>query len=223
MIEIPGANGIVDLTESLLGYPTYKTRNGSWSFKMAHDVTGLPWAEAYSAIAAYLHGRKMSCTLLDDRAYYYIGRFTIDELKTDKMCNSLTIQYELDPFKRLLWTTTEPWPWDPFDFIYGVINRDEFVDLAVSTANPLHLVWSQTQLGCTPIYPKITCTLTSGDSMTLKYTNSANGLGEQTFTLTGGVNENPQIEFACPNPGDTTTIDITGNGTVSIDFRPGGL
>ena len=31
-IDIPGANGQIDLTESLTGYPVYKNREGSWNF-----------------------------------------------------------------------------------------------------------------------------------------------------------------------------------------------
>lgn len=222
-IEIPGANGVVDLTDTLLGFPTYKTRTGSWTFKIAHDVTGLSWAETYSMIAAYLHGRRRQCILLDDRSYYYTGRFSIDELKTEKMCNSITIKYELNPFKEMIWTTCEDWQWDPFDLIYGEINKSDFKDIPIIADSQNFRRWTQNQIGAAPVTPIFTVESTNGEGMTLQIDNSAKNTGVQTFELTDGENYNPLIELACPDPDDYTNIVILGEGTISIDFRPGRL
>lgn len=223
IIEVPGMNGVLDLSDVPLGFPTYKMREGSLEFKIAHDVTGLSWAESYAMIASYLHGRTRRCILTDDRSYFYTGRFKISDLKSDKMCNTITIDYVLNPFKEMIWTTCEDWQWDPFDFIYGEITQSDFKNIPISssTVNPIR--WTQNQIGAKPVCPTITVNSDNGDGMTFRYFNSIQGETFKEFHLDDGENVNPQIEFACPDPDEITAISVIGSGFISIDFRPGRL
>src|SRR5690625_7190522 len=63
-VDIPGGNGVLDLTESLTGYPLYNTRTGSWTFYVENGFK--PWDELYSEISNYLHGQKLRAILEDD-------------------------------------------------------------------------------------------------------------------------------------------------------------
>jgi hypothetical protein len=223
IIEVPGMNGVVDLSDVPLGFPTYKLREGSLEFKIAHDTSERTWSETYSMIASYLHGRRRTCILTDDRSYYYTGRFKISELKSDKMCNTITIDYVLDPFKEMIWTTCGDWEWDPFDFIYGEITQGDFKNIPVSASSTNLIRWDQNQIGAKPVVPTITVNSAGGNGMEFRYANSIQGNTFKSFQLSDGENYNPQIEFACPDPDNFTAISIIGSGTISIDFRPGRL
>lgn len=223
IIEIPGMNGVLDLSDVPLGFPTYKMREGSLEFKIAHDVTGLDWTETYSMIAAYLHGRKRTCILTDDRSYYYTGRFKISDLKSDKMCNTITIDYVLNPFKEMIWTTCEDWQWNPFDFIYGEITQSDFKDIPILSSSTNVIRWTQNQVGSKPVSPTITITSDGGTGMTFKWFNSIQGETWKTLQLPDGITNNPQIEFVCPDSDNVTAISVIGSGTMSVDFRPGRL
>ena len=58
------------------------------------------WHEAYSTIMDYLHGKKKRAILEDDPDYYYEGRFTVNNWKSDKDYSTISVDYDLFPFKR---------------------------------------------------------------------------------------------------------------------------
>lgn len=222
-IEIPGMNGLLDLTDVPLGYPTYGPRTGSWTFYIAHDVTGLSWDQTYARLSAYLHGKKRQCILTDDRSYYYEGRFSLGDLKADKMCDQITIDYTLDPFKWMIWTTCQPWQWDPFDLIYGEINQEDFVR---SVNDGQVIRYTQNHIGCVPVTPRFNRMFDLGD-VSLTITNSCNGVTKtiDVTATTGDWTSDPTIEFSCPNEDDYVEIEVTADQStaIRIDFRPGRL
>lgn len=223
-VDVPGANGQLDLTDVLLGFPTYKTRSGSWKFHITYDKTGYTWDRLYEAMALYLHGKRRTCILTDDPAYYYEGRFTVEKLTPAKLTSNINVKYTLDPFKWLNWTTCGDWLWDPFDFVYGEITKSDFSNLRITEGDTFTKVWTQNQIGMAPVTPIITVNSTDGSSgMTLKVNNRGTNKGLKTFALQNGRNENPLIMLSCPDADDTTYIEVTGDGTISFDFRPGRL
>lgn len=224
VIDIPGANGQLDLSDVLLGFPTYKNRTGNWKFNIANDKTDYTWDRLYEAIANYLHGRKRQCVLTDDPAYYYNGRFEVEQIESGKNFSTIAIKYDLDPFKWLTWTTCGSWLWDPFDFVYGEITKSDFANLqVVADSQNLH-TWTQTQIGMAPVTPTITVNSADGTSgMTISIDNRGTGKGVKSFTLQNGENYNPQIMLSCPDADDITLMTVSGEGTISIDFRPGRL
>lgn len=149
-IDIPGANGAIDLTESLTPYPLYKNRTGSLEFAVlldrykwysqhkghglkklhAHD-TDRSWAVLYSDLANKIHGRRCRLFLEDDPNWYYEGRIAVNAWKTsnDGKWPVVTLNYDLAPYKLSRTTSIEDstsnsyggWKWDPFSFIDGVI------------------------------------------------------------------------------------------------------
>ncbi|MBO4736248.1 MAG: hypothetical protein J5614_07610, partial [Paludibacteraceae bacterium] len=223
VIEVPGMNGVLDLSEVPLGFPTYRQRQGSWEFKIAHDQSNMDWVETYSTIAAYLHGRRRTCRLLDDKSYYYTGRFKLNELKSDRMCNTIVIEYDLAPYKEMLWTTCEDWEWDPFDFIYGEITQSDFKNIPISGSSVNMHEWTHNQVGSKPVVPTITVNSTNGEGMEFRLANTIKDASFRSFLLSDGANYNPQIEFVCPDPENKVIFSVIGSGTISIDFRPGRL
>lgn len=155
IVDIPGANGALDLTESLTPYPLYENRTGSLEFALLqdrfeyytrynrapHSVTSRfgkddprLWAIIYSDIANKLHGRKCQITLEDDPDWYYEGRISLNQWKssTDGKWPLITFNYDLAPYKLSTYTSAEAstnrWLWNPFSFIYGVIPRSETIN-----------------------------------------------------------------------------------------------
>lgn len=222
-IEIPGASGYLDLTDTLLGFPTYKDRTGNFEFYVANDQLDMTRDQLYSELCAYLHGRRRQCILTDDPAYYYEGRFSVDSFSAGKSYSTVQIKYTLDPYKYLRWTTCGDWLWDPFDFIYGEITQSDFKDLPVVDGSQNFRKWTRNQIGGMPVCPVITTSITSGSTMTLKIDNVGTGKGVKTFTLQNGENLDPQIMLVCPDVDDYVNMTVTGVGTISFDFRPGGI
>ena len=95
-IQVPGTHGSLDLTE-VFGSITYAERTGSWKFYMTDQDTN--WLEQYSTILGFLHGKQMKAVLEDDQAHYYIGRFSVAGRESGKNFSSITINYQVGPFR----------------------------------------------------------------------------------------------------------------------------
>lgn len=114
LIEIPGADGTLDLTNVLTGRPTYSDRTGSWSFYVENGYGA--WSDKFSEIMMYLHGKSLQCYLEDDPTYFYEGRFTVNQWRSDPTHSMIVIDYQLGPYKRYSLADEDNWLWDPFYF-----------------------------------------------------------------------------------------------------------
>ncbi len=121
-IDIPGANGKLDLTEALAGYPLYDNREGSFEFIVANGYRA-SWIGGYQKFANWLHGKDLRCVLDDDPSYYYEGRFSIDNWTSnnDGTWSNVTFNYNVKPYKYSMLTSMEDWLWDPFCFETDII------------------------------------------------------------------------------------------------------
>lgn len=203
IVDIPGANGQIDLTESLTGYPLYENRTGSWEFNVVNGYKD--WDVLYSEILAYLHGKTMKAYLEDNPYFYFEGRFEVNKWESDKWWSKITIDYDVYPYKKEPNSSIEPWLWDPFDFEYGIIR--EYTDLVVDGSLSLEILGRQE-----PVVPEITIDSDSGSGMTVK-------VGSKTYELSEGVNVIPNIVIGEAN----VTLTFTGNGTVSVKYQGGML
>lgn len=98
LIQVPGSDRVIDLTESLTGAVHYELRRMSFEFLMIDERER--WPITYSAILSALHGKRVKITLDDDANYYYEGRVTVGDLEADKKAATLTITAEVEPYKR---------------------------------------------------------------------------------------------------------------------------
>lgn len=136
-IDVPGANGSIDASTTLVSYPkysqtgaiadstvvesypTYNNRTGSIEFYVMNDYG--EWYNRYSDAMDYLHGQKVKIILEDEPDYYYQGRMTVNQWRSEKDWSKITLDYNVAPFKYELFSSVEDWLWDPFSFIDGVI------------------------------------------------------------------------------------------------------
>ena len=104
-VDIPGKSGSIDLSNYLVGKPTYSDRSGSFTFYVANDdpKTGKSfgdWASRKQEIAQFLDGRKtLKMTLEDDINYYYLGRFYMKDWQPGANFSTVTIEYRVAPYK----------------------------------------------------------------------------------------------------------------------------
>lgn len=127
-VDIPGSNGILDLSTNLTGYPIYKNRTGSWEFLIMYarpDINGVLntrmtdleakhiWLDRYNylmSLFARNYG-KSEIILADSiyvnedgsydksKLYYYTGRLSVKSFKTGQKYSTITVDYDLDPFR----------------------------------------------------------------------------------------------------------------------------
>lgn len=97
-VDIPGGQGLLDLSEVLTNYPLYSNRSGSLSFNVLNGYGD--WKDRHQEIANYIHGKNLTMVLEDDPDWYYEGRFKFSwESPNDGTWSKVTIDYDLDPFK----------------------------------------------------------------------------------------------------------------------------
>lgn len=195
-VDIPGADGVEDLTEAL-GAVKYENRE----LQMDFDVPGNPqqWHGLTSDIANYLHGQRMKVILDTDPNYYYIGRLSLNSEKSNYLMNRITITGDMDPYKYELYSGIERWKWGPFSLRTGVIRN--YRDLEVNGSRAVHIPGRKKE-----VVPTFICsTVMQVEWKGRKYSLSA---GESKV-------------YAISIPDGENTLIFYGNGTVSIDYRGG--
>ena len=97
-VDIPGAHGAMDLTETLTGKVQYKNRKIEMEFVTRAGRED--WSALYSDILSELHGQMKSITLDDDPQHYYRGRVTVSDPERHKALVVLKMTAEVEPFKK---------------------------------------------------------------------------------------------------------------------------
>ena len=198
-VEIPGGDGILDLTTAMTGKPMYSNRTGSWEFYVENGFKD--WTVLYSEIMMYLHGQEFRAVLDDDTAYYYEGRFTVNQWRSDPAQSMIVIDYNVEPYKQYS-ASDDNWLWDPFNFETGVIRY--YKNLPVKGTLTIVVIGD-----IMDTVPTITSTV-AGMKVTF------NGV---VYTLQRGANVISSIVVTEGN----NPFTFTGTGTVSIDLVGGRL
>ncbi len=204
MIEVPGANGSIDLSESLVGYPVYQNRKGSMTFIVLNGYED--WTSIYSKIANYLHGRRLRMSLEDDPDWFYEGRFNFKEWvsNNDGTWSNVEIEYEVDPYKYYK-------------------NLSTYI-LTLSGGNGTINLNTDDKIGRVPVVPDIKITNVGGSGLTLTLTNAE--LGISNLSRTFSSNKTYKVhEFvvSAMNPANVCQFAVSGTGTVEVSFRKGEL
>lgn len=219
LVEIPGRNGPLDFSEALTGRVNYKTRRLTFSFVM-REAPRL-WAWRYSEILNALHGQRMRIVCDDDRSYYYEGRVQVDPIKSSRYLGKITVTADVDPYKYELFSSVEPWLWDPFKFRTGVIRNygrltsdgalDTENSISVNGTTSLYVIGSPM-----PAAPVFYAVSSDGDGITL----ICNGGQRYPLFFTDGthtVESHNVIEGAQSGP------VIVSGGNVVFDWHTGGI
>jgi len=203
-VEVPGLNGVIDLSETLTKYPTYGNRTGDLTF---HVLNGYrPWQELYQEIANYVHGKRINLSLEDDPDYYYNGRVSISEWTSnnDGTWSDISFSYELDPYK---YAKTE--------YSSGPVTFN---------SNSTTYTYTTDQVGRMPVSPTITVSGVGTSGITVVCNNPELGISNRSRKIT----TNSTFTFydmllSKMNTSNNCRLTVSGQGTVTIRFRRGEL
>ena len=109
-VEIAGSSGSLDYTEALTGGVVYRNRTGSWKFIVENGHQ--EWHALYNYLLTFLHGQTFKIVLEDDPKYEYVGRLTLNEWNSSQHWSTITINYNLSPYKYLTEFGVSDWLWD---------------------------------------------------------------------------------------------------------------
>lgn len=197
-VEVPGADGVIDLTEVLTDDVKYQNRTLSFTFTVIDHFNG--WAARLSEVTNYLHGRKLRIYMDWDRNYYYEGRCSVNQFKSDKRTSTIVIDVDADPYKIEKNSISDPWIWDTFSFIDGIIHTNRFT---VSGETTVVLINRRKVVS-----PTFTCSA----AMTVVF----NGV---SYSVPSGTTTVLDIRL---QEGENT-VTFRGTGTVQIDYKGGSL
>ena len=199
-VDVPGANGVLDLTNSLTPYPVFSNRQGSIEFAVLNDrPDGSSWSSVYWRLMNLIHGRKLRIELEDDLNWFYTGYLSVNEWRSnsDGTWSNVTLDYDLDPYK-----------------ITDYVTRLQYSMTNTTT----QFVWGlgRSEIGYMPIVPKITTTrsnVTVWSSLT-DY--------RRTFERAGTYID-PGFVFYAAGDGDETSLMTQGGGDIYLEFNQGVL
>lgn len=207
-IEIPGRDGVIDLTDALIGRATYSNRSGSWEFIVLNEYApGQDWATLYTEIMEYLHGQNYKVILSDDDpGFYYYGRLNVNQWKSNPTWSRIVIDYNLGPYKYDISYTDQGWLWDPFNFETGyvqsvknlpitgnstydalVVNRiDQYIPIILTSASGLKVTWQGADYNLDKGTNTIADIKLAIGENTLHFTNTTSSTVLATIDIRGG-------------------------------------
>jgi hypothetical protein len=151
----------------------------------------------YSDLQNFIHGKRFNVIFDEDASFFYVGRFEVAGYEVTNYGGKINLKGTCDPFKYSTVSSNEDWLWDPFDFEEGYIN--ELSNLEIDGTKTIVLIGDE----------KVSyATVTTDSQMDITYNNVTVRVGVGTTTLY-------DFEF---KQGDNE-ITITGQGTITIDYR----
>lgn len=96
-IEVPGANGHIDLTESLTGDVTYSNR--TLKFELAIKTTPAKWPDMVSQIYNSLHGKAVQVILDEKPTHYFCGRVSVDGMERSHIAGAVVLTVDCEPYR----------------------------------------------------------------------------------------------------------------------------
>lgn len=204
-IEVPGRNGLLDLSEAITGRQIYTKREIKINLAGPRDKT--TWNAAISILRNRINGKICHITFDDDPGYYWRGRVVIKDFSSALNLGTLTIDIPTaDPYKYALASSGEPWLWDPFNFQTDMITYIGAITISGSGSVTIphgHMYTS----------PEIVVS----DKTSTNFTVTD---GTSTYSLSVGTNKVPSILVG----GDEDVeLVFTGSAKVQIIYRSGSL
>lgn len=98
LIQVPGSDKIIDLTQHLTGQVHYEPRTIEFAFITMAERSR--WPALHSDILGHIHGQSIRIIFDDDPNFYYTGRVTVGDFEADKKTATLTMTATVEPYKR---------------------------------------------------------------------------------------------------------------------------
>lgn len=195
--DIPGADGVADLTESLVGHTVYNNREISMEF--GRGLERKQWPVMYSKVMGLFHGKQVRVIFDDDPDYFYSGRAGVSDYTRIQTLGTMVITVDAEPYKQEIYGGLDQWRWNSFNFETGIIR--DYRNLLVEGRREVK-IFGRSKV----VIPIIITTA----AMKVEWK------GEQ-YDLVEGNNKIYDIAIT---EGENFLAFI-GNGTVSIDYRGG--
>lgn len=204
-VDVPGSNGILDLSESLTGYPVYSNRSGSIKFHVLNDIE--PWQKLYARVAQYLHGKQRTLVLEDDPEYYYQGRMGIAWTSNNNgTWSDLEIKYDLEPYKYYYKTSVEE---DP----------EMYKDITVNNTTKVLDLSNEYNIGSIPVVPEFVVSNISNTGIKITMLNAELGVNKTVSITSNGNKKYYDMIISNISGGNVCKITIQGYGKVNVVFR----
>ena len=223
-IDIPGANGVLDLSNSLTHYPVFENRTGTMEFAVLNDVT--EWVTAYTKILRFLQGNNVKMIMEDDPNYFYEGRVYVDKWnsKNDGTWSVITLGYDLYPYRLSIKTSNDDWLWDPFNFETDVVQQTAFTAIRVDADGDDWVEKDFTGLiDIMPVVPLFIVDTDDDQPMQAQLYNSDLKMYWTDLSLPEGSNKIYDCILCEATPESVVKMRFKGHGVVTIQFRSGRL
>ena len=221
-INIPGANGVLDLSNSLTHYPVFENRTGNIKFAVLNDKPGHDWLTIYTTIMKFLQGNNVKMFLEDDQKFYYEGRVYVDEWdsKNDGTWSEISLGYDLQPYRRAIYSSVDDWLWDPFNFETDVIQNTVFSNIIVDSEDWVEYDFT----GLIDMMPVIPDFVISGTIYAQLYNTD---LKKNWVNINKGEAITSGMYYDCVlcevTPESQVKMKFKGHGSVQLKFRSGRL
>jgi hypothetical protein len=102
-VDVPGGDGVIDLTESLRGDVSYKQRKQEFTLLIIDMKDEQTFEARKTMVSNFLHGRSFDYQMTMDPGYTYHGRFSVDtyahSMFQTGILGAIKITIEADPYK----------------------------------------------------------------------------------------------------------------------------
>ena len=201
-VTVPGRDGALDLSDALGGV-YFGNRKIEMSFSCVNYVADLFHALA-SDMRNALDGKVVRAAFSHDATFFWRGRAQVDAEWCGRW-SKVTVTMDAEPYKYTA-SSYEPWLWDTFSFVSGIITQAADIELTGETVSEV--------LPADPARGKPTLWLNTGNAQARLSTEKV------WHTLKPGANMIPEIRL---NPDGETTLLLNGTGSVGIEYRIGSL
>lgn len=204
-IQVPFSNRSMRLSKAF-GGPFYTEREFVAKFTMS-DKGYQQWDSTRSKIDNLFHGRVVKIVSDLDKGYYYLGTASFAYEKEYYSESDMVLTCIADPYKYAVRGPQDPWLWDTFSFVNGVIRYIGEQEITAQNQT-IRVVAGEMETAVIVNVKKMTSA-----AMTV----SCDG---ETASLKMGRNRIPDIRVGGK---EEKVLTFTGTGTVAIDYREGRL
>lgn len=100
-VDIPGGDGVIDLTTALTGDVVYSNRSQSFTFMVVEPES---FERVKTDVSNFLHGKAFDYQMTMDPGYTYHGRFSVTEYSHSMyaypgLVGAFTVEVDADPYK----------------------------------------------------------------------------------------------------------------------------
>lgn len=198
-IEIPAADGTLDLTEALTGDVKYANRTITLAFTCLTDRR--KWMKVHSDLSNYINGQKMKVILDEEPSFFYVARLKVNELTVEEKVGEIIVEGTADAYKYDVSASNEDWYWDDLDFETGIINDTK--EIKINGSRDLIIIGRRKKI----------CPVIVVDSLMEVTFNGS------TYQLKEGRN----IVLGVVISEGENVLHFSGNGVITVEYRGGSL